>query len=115
MIREENLDRSLREQALRARRAEERQQNNRAAASQIVEYLEDSKISVEYFRMKGSVYFSAIEKDDPLHAKLEGNNPKEIKEPKSAKKPQEDHIRFFNISSNNQDEFILSSIMVVQL
>ena len=29
-----------------------------------VEYLEDSKISVDYFRMKGSVFFSAVAKDD---------------------------------------------------
>lgn len=29
-----------------------------------VEYLEDSKLSVDYFRMKGSVFFSAVAKDD---------------------------------------------------
>lgn len=72
----------------------------------VVEYLEDSKVSVEYFRMKGSVYFSAIDKEDANSQK------KEQTKNSGPKKPADESVRFFNISSANQDEFILSSIVV---
>lgn len=79
------------------------------APPQIVEYLEDSKISVEYFKMKGSVFFSAVEKDDSDSLKKEVLS----RDSKGNKKQTDESVRFFNISAANQDEFILSSIIVI--
>lgn len=74
----------------------------------VVEYLEDSKISVEYFKMKGSVFFSAIEKEE-----LELKKELASKENKNGNaKKVEESVRFFNISAVNQDDFILSSFIV---
>lgn len=97
------LDRTLREQMLQQQSGAPIQGAARPPPAPVVEYLEDSKVSVEYFRMKGSVFFSAIDKDDSDQLK---------KETKLPKKTGEENVKFFNISAANQDEFILSSIMV---
>ena len=73
-----------------------------------VEYLEDSRLSVDFFRMKGSVFFSAVYKEDLEQEASMG-------EKNSEKQPsgKEDQAKFFNISSSPQgDQCMLNSIMV---
>lgn len=72
-----------------------------------VEYLEDSKISVDYFRMKGSVYFSVIAKGEkeeqpPKAPSLEKHNSRE----------RDENVKFFNISSADGEQMILNSLVV---
>ena len=73
----------------------------------VVEFLQDSKISVEYFKMKGSVFFSAIEKEDMDEIKKEA-----LKKYPNNKRNSDESLRLFNLSAVNQDEFILDSVCV---
>lgn len=73
-----------------------------------VEYLEDSKISVDYFRMKGSVYFSVI-------AKGEKDELPRVPTPmleKHASREREEQVKFFNLSSVDGEQVVLSSLVV---
>ena len=110
-IREEIIEKRIRETFAQLSTVHQPDQSTLPVARNqpVVEYLEDSKISVEYFKMKGSVFFSAIEKDE-LELKREIVN-KELKAG-IAKKQIDESVRFFNISAANQDEFILSSFIV---
>jgi hypothetical protein len=71
----------------------------------IVEYLEDSSLSIEYFKIKNSVYFSKIDKKASklLTSSIMMNDVK----------AGEDKIKQSNMSAANQDEFILSSVYVL--
>ena len=66
-----------------------------------------SKLSIDYFRMKNSVYFSIIEKNNK-------NSHHSSVSPKMAndKIGNDDKVKMFNVSAINQDEFILNSICV---
>lgn len=77
----------------------------------VVEYLEDSSMSVEYFKMKNSVFFSMIEKEEKATTpKLKDGESKVSSE----KNGPEEKLKLFNISAVNQDEFILNSVSVRQ-
>lgn len=107
------LEEFIRDQIMIARIAEIRQeaatarQQAQMPALPIVDYLEDSKLSIDYFKMKNSVYFSIIEKNNKNSHHLNVS-------PKAAndKIGNEDKVKMFNMSAINQDEFILSSICV---
>ena len=73
-----------------------------------VEYLEDSKISVDYFRMKGSVYFSVIAKGDKDE---QPRAPTPMLE-KHGSREREEQVKFFNLSSVDGDQVVLSSLVV---
>lgn len=106
LIREEIMVSLVRE----ARRREALQPNRDRDGGLVVEYLEDSKISVEYFKMKNSVFFSMIEKEDKngtLTLKPDGS--KVISEKESN---LESKVKFFNVSAVSQDEFVLNSVCV---
>lgn len=116
ILREERIDQHLRETLVQLPRIAVNAGNASVAANTkqpIVEYLEDSKVSVEFFKMKGSVFFSAIGKEDLDPIKKDLKDQKDQKERNEVrKKPTDESIRFFNISAANQDEFMLSAIAV---
>jgi len=89
----------------RVQAREARRRDQPAPPSPVVEYLEDSRMSVEYFKMKNSVYFSMIEKDEKTTQKLNANS-----RIMNDKVPGEEKVKLFNLSAVNQDEFILSSV-----
>ena len=106
LVREEIIVSRVRE----ARRREALQPNRDRDGGLVVEYLEDSKISVEYFKMKNSVFFSMIEKEDKNGTlKLKSDGSKVISEKESN---LESKVKFFNVSAVSQDEFVLNSVCV---
>ncbi len=84
-----------------------------------VEYLEDSRISIDYFRMKNSVYFSMIAKDDP--AITQNQKKQSVSSMYSsinirnsqAQAIKDEKVKFFNISNLNGDNPMLSSFIVL--
>lgn len=73
----------------------------------IVEYFEDSSLSVEYFKIKNSVYFSKVDKKEKNASKLLTSSIM-----MNDMKADDDKVKQSNIADVNQDEFILNSVYV---
>lgn len=105
LIRDEQMIEQLRE-SRRITLLRNAMQGRDENGQKIVEYLEDSRASVEYFQKKNSMVYSIAE--GSIGSK--GSKPLNLQQ--AGRKFEEENVRFFNLQSINQEGGFLNTVSV---